>query len=93
MAQDRGSYGGPLEGFDNKIDAKVFDPVQWTMDRHDAAPLRLTFRATTRKQTEVWQRNLRAKVVELLGGFPSQRSALRPQTLEVREFAAYRREK
>jgi dienelactone hydrolase len=36
---------------------------------------------------------LRAKLTELLGGFPSTREPLRPATLETRAFPGYRREK
>ncbi len=86
-------YGGALEGLANKVDLKEFDPVAWTLDRHAAAPLRMTFRANTRKQAEAWQRRLRGKLVDLLGGFPKSHSPLRPQTIEVRDFPTYRREK
>jgi dienelactone hydrolase len=86
-------YGGALEGWEAKVDLKEFDPVRWTLERHGAAPLRLAFRATTRKQAEAWQQKLRAKLAELLGGFPEPRAPLHPQTLEVREYPAYRREK
>jgi dienelactone hydrolase len=86
-------YSGALDGAESKVDAKQFDPVAWTLDRHHAAPLKLTFQAKNRKQAETWQRQLRAKVVELVGGFPDARPALHPQTLEVREFAGYKREK
>src|SRR5260370_24579876 len=55
--------------------------------------LRLTFRAQTRKQAEAWQKKLHAKLVELLGPFPASSPALNAQTLEVREFPGYRREK
>jgi len=50
-------------------------------------------RAQNRKQAEAWQKRLRAKIAELLGGFPAKPSALQPQTLDVREFPGYRREK
>jgi dienelactone hydrolase len=88
-------YGGALEGQESKVDLETFDPVRWTMQRHDAAPMKLAFRATNRKQAEAWQKELRAKVIELLGGFP-QRGPLRAKTLEVREFpgsGGYKREK
>jgi len=68
------------------------DPVKWTQDRYRSAPLRLTFRATNRTDAELWQQQLRAKLIELLGGFP-ERTALRPQTLETREYPNYRRER
>jgi dienelactone hydrolase len=40
----------------------------------------------------LWQRELRAKVTDLLGGFPP-RTPLQPQTLEIRQFPNYRRER
>jgi dienelactone hydrolase len=56
-------------------------------------PRQLRFRAENRKAAEAWQKKLRAKVVELLGGFPAARTPLAPQALEVRTFPGYRREK
>ena len=70
-----------------------FDPVRWTMQRHSAAPLRLTFRARTKSQAAAWQRSLRTKLRELVGGFPEKREPLRAETLEIREFPNYKREK
>jgi dienelactone hydrolase len=91
LAQSK--YGGPLDGFENKVDPATFDPVLWTRERYRSMPLKLAFRAQNRRQAEAWQKRLRAKLVELLGGFPSERVPLAPQTLEVREFPKYRREK
>src|ERR1700689_2818248 len=87
------AYGGALEGFEGKVDAAAFDPVLYTRKLYESAPLRLSFRADNRKQAEAWQKRLRAKITELLGGFPAQRAPLQPQTLEVRHFPTYRREK
>jgi len=86
-------YTGALDGFENKVDMAGFDPVLYTKKLHDEAPLRLTFRASTRDEAEAWQVALRAKITELVGGFPPERTPLRPETLEVRDFPAYRREK
>jgi dienelactone hydrolase len=86
-------YAGALDGFDAKVDLASFDPVAFSRKLYESAPLKLTFRAQNRRQAESWQKQLRAKLVELVGGFPSGRGALQPQTLEVREFPAYRREK
>ena len=55
--------------------------------------MRLTFRAETKKQAEAWQKKLHAKLIELLGPFPPSSPSLHAQTLEVREFPGYRREK
>lgn len=92
-AEAQAKYTGALDGFEDKVDAAAFDPVRFTLERHKVAPLRMAFRARNRAQAEAWQRRLRAKVTELLGGFPENRSALAPRTLEVRRFSGYRREK
>ncbi|HEY7303412.1 MAG TPA: alpha/beta hydrolase family protein [Bryobacteraceae bacterium] len=68
------------------------DPVAWTRERYETVPLRLTFRAKSRTEAEAWQRQLRTKLTELLGGFPEQTS-LRATTHDVRDFPNYRREK
>jgi len=68
------------------------DPVQWTVDVYQSAPLRLTFKATSKAEAEIWQQQLRAKLAELVGGFPA-RTPLNARPVEIREFPTYRREK
>jgi dienelactone hydrolase len=93
-AQGRASgYIGPLTGITEGLDDRRFDPVAYTLDRYAAAPRRLRFEARTRRQAEKWQKTLRAKLTDLIGGFPSERSPLRPVTLETRSFPGFRREK
>ena len=86
-------YIGPLTGVGSGLDDRRFDPVLFARDLYAAAPRRLRFQARTRADAERWQRDLHAKVTELLGGFPAERSPLRPHVLETRSFPAYRREK
>ncbi len=76
-----------------KLDDKALDPVLWTRMRYESAPLRLAFRAENRKQAEAWQKRLRPKMTELLGGFPSTRVPLNAQIIDVKEFPGYRRER
>jgi len=90
-AQDQPAYGGALEKFSGQVDASAFDTLDWTRKRYEAMPRRMRFNATTRKQAEAWQKKLRAKLVELVGGFPD-RTPLKPKVLETREFPAYTRE-
>ena len=92
-ARAAATYASALDGLESKVDVKAFDPVAFSHRLYDAAPLHMTFRAESRKQAEIWQKKLRAKVTELLGGFPLARGPLRAQTLEVRDFPSYRREK
>jgi dienelactone hydrolase len=87
------AYIGPLTGITKGLDDRRFDPVAYTHDRYSEAPRRLRFQARTRAQADEWQKTLRAKVTELIGGFPSARQSLRPVTLETRPFSGYRREK
>lgn len=92
-AEEGRKYSGPLDGFENKVRMEAFDPVAWTLDRHKTAPLKMAFKATNKKQAEGWQKSFRSKVTELVGGFPETRIPLAPQTLDVADFADYRRER
>ena len=87
------TYQGALDGFEDRVEATAFDPVVWAQSGYEHAPLRMTFRASERQTAERWQRELRVKVTELIGGIPSRETPLHSQTLEVRDFANYRREK
>jgi dienelactone hydrolase len=93
QAQSAKKYTGALDGVESKVDPNNFDPIHFTNTLYEAAPLRMTYKATTRRQAEQWQARLRPKIAELVGGFPEKRSPLEPQTLEVRDFPGYRREK
>ena len=87
------SYLGPLTGVTQGLEDRRFDPVVYTRDLYAAAPRRLRFSARTRSEAETWQKTLRAKLTELVGGFPDARQPLRPITLETRTFPGYTREK
>ena len=86
-------YTGALDGFEAKVSLPAFDPVAWSMERHARAPLALTYKPANKRATEAWQKKLRVKIQELIGGFPKDKSPLQPVTLEVRDFPNYRREK
>ncbi len=93
QAPPSGSYIGPLTGVTTGLDGRRFDPVAYTRELYAAAPRRLKFQARSRSDAESWQRTLRAKLTELVGGFPSQRVPLQPVTLETRQFPGCTREK
>lgn len=79
-------------GVPSASEQRELDPVAWTLNQYRSAPLQMTFQATTRAEAERWQRQLRAKLTELLGGFP-ERTPLKAQTLDKRELRGYTREK
>jgi hypothetical protein len=88
------SYAGALTGVDAAaIEGRHFDPVAYTRELYAAAPRQLRFQARTRAQAEAWQKTLRAKLIDLVGGFPPTRVPLRPVVLETRAFPGYRRDK
>ena len=87
-----GQESGTVKSSNKNLELDELDPVHWTLRRYQSAPLRLTFRATNRADAEIWQQELRAKLIELIGGFP-ERIPLQPETLEVRQYPKYRREK
>lgn len=87
------AYIGPLTGVTTGLEDRRFDPVAYTRELYAAAPRQLRFRARTRREAEAWQKALRSKLTELVGGFPMARSPLRPTVLETRAFSGYRREK
>lgn len=69
------------------------DPVAYAKQRHREAPLRLRFNATTPGAARAWQRKLRVKLTELVGGFPEARVPLEPRVIERKDFGTYTREK
>lgn len=88
-----GAYIGPLTGITKGLEERRFDPVAYTQELYDAAPRQLRFRAGNRADAEGWQKALRTKLSELIGGFPTARTPLRAITLETRAFPGYVREK
>src|SRR5687768_15062048 len=86
-------YIGPLTGVTQELEDRRFNPVAYTRELYAAAPRRLRFQARTRSDAERWQQALRAKVIELVGGFPPERRPLRTIVLETRRFPGYSREK
>ena len=89
----RPAYNGPLTGVTTDLRDRRFDPVAWRRGLYEAAPRQLRFRAGDRGDAEAWQKALRAKLTELVGGFPTARTPLRAITLETRPFAGYVHEK
>ena len=85
-------YVGPLTGVAPLPDRR-FDPVAFTLDRFADAPRKLRFQARTRAAAQTWQKTLGAKLVDLLGGFPAERTPLEGFAIETRTFPGYRREK
>jgi len=89
--QAEAPYKGSLEKFGKQVDQSEFDSLVYSKLRYDEMPRKLRFSATTKKNAELWQKKVRAKVTELVGGFPA-RTALKPRVLETREFPGYTRE-
>src|SRR5438270_13308281 len=72
-------YAGALDGFMDKVNGAAFDPVLFTHKLYESAALRMSFQAQNRGDAEQWQKNLRVKLTDLLGGFPAKRVPLETQ--------------
>ncbi len=68
------------------------DTLAFSHNLYDQAPRTMAFQASTKVEAERWQRDLRAKLVELLGGFPDEKCDLLPRVVETKEFPTYTRE-
>jgi dienelactone hydrolase len=90
-AQAQPAYPGALAKFESKVDSKHFDSLEYSLLRYQEMPRRLAFNAKDQRAALAWQKKLRAKLIELIGGFP-QRVPLQPQVLETRDFPTYTRE-
>jgi dienelactone hydrolase len=70
-----------------------FDPVSYSQMRHAQAPLRLRFQARSAAEAQAWQKKLRAKVTELVGGFPAQKAPLNARGFTTVDKGSYTRER
>jgi len=70
-----------------------FDTLKYSLEAYRANRPLLSFRARTVEEARPWQRKLRRKLVQLLGGFPAKHSPLRPQVIGTDEFDHYTRQR
>jgi dienelactone hydrolase len=84
-------YQGPLSDYD--VRERQFDTLQFSLAAYEQFKPSMSFAARHAREAKVWQKRVRAKVSELLGGFPSSRAALQATVLEKKEFPQYTREK
>ncbi len=90
-ASAQSSYQGPLSDFN--VSNRQLDSLQFSLSSYEDSKPSMSFAAKTEKSARLWQKRVRAKLVELLGGFPQRRVALQPSVVEKKEFKDYTREK
>lgn len=81
----------PLGGFDVKD--RQLDSLQYCLTSYERVRPSMSFTAKNERAARAWQRRVRVKLTELVGGFPANRSALRPRVLEKKNLGGYVREK
>jgi dienelactone hydrolase len=91
IEEPQSSYQGPLE--DVTINDRQFDSLQFSLASYEENKPSMSFAAKTEKSARLWQKRVRGKVIDLLGGFPQKRSALQAKVLDKKEFKDYTREK
>jgi dienelactone hydrolase len=85
------SYRGPLADF-NPHD-REFDSLQFCLSAYERVTPSLGFSATDLRSARQWQKQVRGKLTDLVGGFPPRRAVLRPEVLEKKTLRGYTREK
>ena len=71
---------------------KFLDTLEFSHQLYDETPQELEFRSTNLREAKLWQEELRTKLTELIGGFPSIGCDLQSETVELNEFPEYTRE-
>ncbi len=74
------------------MDEPYLDTLNYTMRAYDRNSPSMQFEAETKEEAEIWQRNLRKILVQLMGGFPETKCSLKSSTIHKVEFDEYTRE-
>jgi cephalosporin-C deacetylase-like acetyl esterase len=90
-ADSQGPYRGPLSDFE--VNDRQLDSLQFSLSSYESIKPSMSFAATNEAAARVWQKRVRRKLTELLGGFPATRAAMQARVLETKKFEGYRREK
>jgi len=72
---------------------RTFDPMAYLQAVYDSTTPKYRYSARTPQEHAVWERKLRRKLIELLGGFPTEKEPLAPEVVEVVEYPDYVRER
>jgi len=84
-------YRGPVT--DSDVTGRQLDSLQFSLSSYETIKPSMSFTAANEATARSWQKRVRRKLSELLGGFPSARAALQPLILEKKRFNGYTREK
>jgi len=90
-ANFQGQYRGPLTDFE--LNDRQLDSLQFSLSSYESIKPSMSFSAATHASARLWQKRVRPKLTELLGGFPTTRGALQARILERKNLHGYTREK
>lgn len=90
-SESQTQYRGPLAEFE--VNDRHLDSLQFTVSSYENIKPAMTFSATSEPSARLWQKRVRRKLRELVGGFESTRVALQSRVLEKKRFNGYWREK
>ena len=90
-ANSQVQYRGPLS--DSESNDRQLDSLQFSLSSYESIRPSMSFSATNKAAARLWQKRVRSKLTELLGGLPSTRVALRAMILERKKLNNYTREK
>ena len=90
-SDSQGQYRGPLSA--SEVTDRQLDTLQFSLSSYESIKPSMSFSAKNEAAARVWQKRVRGKLTELLGGFPTSRVALQARILEKKRFNGYTREK
>ena len=74
------------------VSGERLDSLVYSLNRYEKVHPSLSFQASARGEAAQWQRKLRPRLVESLGGFPGERGRLEPRVLQKEQMDGYARE-
>ena len=69
-----------------------FEVLDYTNNKYENLKPQMSFSAKNIQQAQSWQKLLRSKLIDLIGGLPEKRKKLNSKVIKIEDFGTYSRE-
>ena len=69
-----------------------FEVLDYTNNKYENLKHQMSFSAKNIQQAQSWQKLLRSKLIDLIGGLPEKRKKLNSKVIKIEDFGTYSRE-